>query len=85
MDRDYVAKAAELARAGGCKHFVLQSSQHANENSSFLYLRVKVRREAGRAAGHGDVGTRGNEAGAEAAGGSGDPRALLVPGNGEPG
>lgn len=41
VDRDYVAKAAELARAGGCKHFVLQSSQHANENSSFLYLRVK--------------------------------------------
>ncbi|OXB84196.1 UNVERIFIED_CONTAM: hypothetical protein H355_007079 [Colinus virginianus] len=41
VDRDYVAQAAELARAGGCKHFVLQSSQGANERSSFLYLRVK--------------------------------------------
>ncbi|XP_025899669.1 oxidoreductase HTATIP2 [Nothoprocta perdicaria] len=41
VDRDYVAQAAELARAGGCKHFVLQSSQGANEHSSFLYLRVK--------------------------------------------
>ncbi|XP_064371815.1 oxidoreductase HTATIP2 [Dromaius novaehollandiae] len=41
VDRDYVAQAAELARAGGCKHFVLQSSQGANEHSHFLYLRVK--------------------------------------------
>ncbi|NXM24077.1 HTAI2 Oxidoreductase, partial [Oxyruncus cristatus] len=41
VDRDYVAQAAELARAGGCKHFVLQSSQGANAQSSFLYLRVK--------------------------------------------
>uniref|UniRef100_A0A8C9FY64 Protein HTATIP2 n=1 Tax=Pavo cristatus TaxID=9049 RepID=A0A8C9FY64_PAVCR len=41
VDRDYVAQAAELARAGGCKHFVLQSSQSANERSRFLYLRVK--------------------------------------------
>ncbi|KAM9186898.1 oxidoreductase HTATIP2 isoform 2-T2 [Mergus octosetaceus] len=41
VDRDYVAQAAELARAGGCKHFVLQSSQGANEHSRFLYLRVK--------------------------------------------
>lgn len=43
VDRDYVAQAAELARAGGCKHFVLQSSRGANQHSSFLYLRVKVR------------------------------------------
>lgn len=62
-----MAQAAELARAGGCKHFVLQSSQGANERSSFLYLRVKVRREAGCALRDGDVGTLGNEAGAEAA------------------
>ncbi|XP_027758739.1 oxidoreductase HTATIP2 [Empidonax traillii] len=41
VDRDYVVQAAELARAGGCKHFVLQSSQGANAQSSFLYLRVK--------------------------------------------
>ncbi|XP_068808171.1 oxidoreductase HTATIP2 isoform X2 [Struthio camelus] len=41
VDRDYVAQAAELARAGGCKHFILQSSQGANEHSRFLYLRVK--------------------------------------------
>lgn len=43
VDRDYVAQAAELARAGGCKHFVLQSSRGANAQSRFLYLRVKVR------------------------------------------
>lgn len=36
-----MAQAAELARAGGCKHFVLQSSQGANEHSRFLYLQVK--------------------------------------------
>lgn len=41
VDRDYVAQAAELAQAGGCKHFVLQSSQGANPHSRFLYLRVK--------------------------------------------
>ncbi|KAM4896010.1 oxidoreductase HTATIP2 isoform 2-T2 [Sylvia borin] len=41
VDRDYVAQAAELARSGGCKHFVLQSSQGANAQSRFLYLRVK--------------------------------------------
>lgn len=47
VDRDYVAQAAELARAGGCKHFVLQSSQGANQHSRFLYLRVKVRGQLG--------------------------------------
>ncbi|XP_008493053.2 oxidoreductase HTATIP2 [Calypte anna] len=41
VDRDYVAQAAELARAGGCKHFVLQSSRGADPGSRFLYLRVK--------------------------------------------
>lgn len=47
VDRDYVAQAAELARAGGCKHFVLQSSRGANAQSRFLYLRVKVRGQLG--------------------------------------
>lgn len=42
-----MAQVAELARAGGCKHFVMLSSQGANEHSRFLYLRVKVRRGAG--------------------------------------
>ncbi|XP_054021260.1 oxidoreductase HTATIP2 [Dryobates pubescens] len=41
VDRDYVAQAAELALAGGCKHFVLESSRGANPKSRFLYLRVK--------------------------------------------
>ncbi|XP_069718130.1 oxidoreductase HTATIP2 isoform X3 [Phaenicophaeus curvirostris] len=41
VDRDYVVQAAELARAGGCRHFVLQSSRGANRHSGFLYLRVK--------------------------------------------
>ncbi|XP_062472242.1 oxidoreductase HTATIP2 [Pezoporus occidentalis] len=41
VDRDYVGQAAELARAGGCKHFLLQSSRGANQHSRFLYLRVK--------------------------------------------
>ncbi|NXX83858.1 HTAI2 Oxidoreductase, partial [Urocolius indicus] len=41
VDRDYVARAAELARAGGCKHFLLQSSRGADPSSPFLYLRVK--------------------------------------------
>lgn len=44
MDRDYVAQAAQLAQAGGCKHFLLQSARGANQDSHFLYLRVKVRR-----------------------------------------
>ncbi|KAK4819580.1 hypothetical protein QYF61_008257 [Mycteria americana] len=41
VDRDYVAQAAELARAGGCKRFVPQPSRGANQHSPFLYLRVK--------------------------------------------
>lgn len=61
VDRDYVAQSAELARAGGCKHFVLQSSQGANQHSLFLYLRVKVRGQLGWA----PPGTLGKEAGAE--------------------
>lgn len=61
VDRDYVAQAAELARAGGCKHFVLQSSQGANQRSHFLYLRVKVRGQLGWV----PAGMLGKEAGAE--------------------
>lgn len=44
-----MAQAAQLARAGGCQHFVLQSSQGADPRSRFLYLRVKVRGQQGRA------------------------------------
>lgn len=42
VDRDYVLKSAELAKAGGCKHFNLLSSRGADKSSSFLYLQVKV-------------------------------------------
>lgn len=42
VDRDYVLKSAELAKAGGCKHFNLLSSKGADKSSSFLYLQVKV-------------------------------------------
>ncbi|XP_036882974.2 oxidoreductase HTATIP2 isoform X3 [Manis javanica] len=41
VDRDYVLKSAELAKAGGCKHFNLLSSKGANKLSSYLYLQVK--------------------------------------------
>ncbi|XP_060108919.1 oxidoreductase HTATIP2-like [Heteronotia binoei] len=41
VDRDYVLHSAELAKAGGCRHFVLQSTKGADASSSFLYLRVK--------------------------------------------
>nr|XP_004673284.2 oxidoreductase HTATIP2 isoform X1 [Jaculus jaculus] len=46
VDRDYVLKSAELAKAGGCKHFNLLSSKGANKSSSFLYLQVKGEVEA---------------------------------------
>ncbi|XP_028915948.1 oxidoreductase HTATIP2 [Ornithorhynchus anatinus] len=46
VDRDYVLKSAELAKAGGCKHFNLLSSKGANKMSSFLYLQVKGEVEA---------------------------------------
>lgn len=35
-------KSAELAKAGGCKHFNLVSSKGADKSSNFLYLQVKV-------------------------------------------
>ncbi|XP_003225858.3 oxidoreductase HTATIP2 isoform X2 [Anolis carolinensis] len=46
VDRDYVEHSAKLAKAGGCRHFVLQSSKGADSSSSFLYLRVKGEVEA---------------------------------------
>ncbi|KAM8970641.1 oxidoreductase HTATIP2 isoform X1 [Sarcophilus harrisii] len=46
VDRDYVLKSAELAKAGGCKHFNLLSSKGADKASSFLYLQVKGEVEA---------------------------------------
>ncbi|XP_020011816.1 oxidoreductase HTATIP2 isoform X2 [Castor canadensis] len=46
VDRDYVLKSAELAKAGGCKHFNLLSSRGADKSSNFLYLQVKGEVEA---------------------------------------
>ena len=42
VDHDYVLKSAELANAGGCTHFHLESSKGADKTSSFLYLKTKV-------------------------------------------
>ncbi|XP_066263424.1 oxidoreductase HTATIP2-like [Branchiostoma lanceolatum] len=41
VDHDYVMMTAKLAKEGGCGHFLLQSSQGANKDSSFLYPKVK--------------------------------------------
>ncbi|XP_071391912.1 oxidoreductase HTATIP2 [Centroberyx affinis] len=41
VDHDYVMKAAELTKAGGCSQFHLVSTKGADKNSGFLYLRVK--------------------------------------------
>ncbi|XP_060074466.1 oxidoreductase HTATIP2-like [Ylistrum balloti] len=41
VDHDYVLKAAELAKASGCKHYSVLSSQGADKNSSLLYPRTK--------------------------------------------
>ncbi|XP_037553629.1 oxidoreductase HTATIP2 [Nematolebias whitei] len=46
VDHDYVLKSAELAKAGGCAHFHLESSRGADKNSNFLYLKVKGQVEA---------------------------------------
>ncbi|XP_037696152.1 oxidoreductase HTATIP2 isoform X1 [Choloepus didactylus] len=46
VDRDYVLKSAELAKAGGCKHFNLVSSKGADKSSNFLYLQIKGEVEA---------------------------------------
>ncbi|XP_064423288.1 oxidoreductase HTATIP2 [Latimeria chalumnae] len=46
VDHDYVMKSAQLAKAGGCSHFNLETSRGADKNSSFLYLKVKGQVEA---------------------------------------
>ncbi|TSM20276.1 Oxidoreductase HTATIP2 [Bagarius yarrelli] len=46
VDHDYVLKSAELAKAGGCTHFHLESSKGADKTSSFLYLKTKGQVEA---------------------------------------
>nr|XP_005997348.2 PREDICTED: oxidoreductase HTATIP2 [Latimeria chalumnae] len=46
VDHDYVMKSAQLAKAGGCSHFNLETSRGADKNSSFLYLKVKGKVEA---------------------------------------
>ncbi|XP_069021753.1 oxidoreductase HTATIP2 [Embiotoca jacksoni] len=46
VDHDYIMKSAELAKAGGCAQFHLQSSRGADKNSNFLYLKVKGQVEA---------------------------------------
>ncbi|KAM9764974.1 oxidoreductase HTATIP2 isoform 2-T2 [Menidia menidia] len=46
VDHDYVLKTAELAKAGGCTQFHLESSRGAEKNSKFLYLQVKGQVEA---------------------------------------
>ncbi|KAM3624765.1 uncharacterized protein V6R79_001231 [Siganus canaliculatus] len=46
VDHDYVLKSAELAKAGGCDQFHLESSRGADKSSSFLYLKVKGQVEA---------------------------------------
>ncbi|XP_062975370.1 oxidoreductase HTATIP2 [Elgaria multicarinata webbii] len=46
VDRDYIEHSAKLAKAGGCHHFVLQSTKGADNSSGFLYLRVKGEAEA---------------------------------------
>ncbi|KAL3993353.1 ubiquitin-conjugating enzyme E2 O [Sarotherodon galilaeus] len=46
VDHDYVLKSAELAKAGGCTQFHLESSRGANKKSGFLYLKVKGQIEA---------------------------------------
>lgn len=46
VDHDYVLKSAELAKAGGCSQYHLESSRDADKNSSFLYFKVKGQVEA---------------------------------------
>nr|XP_056712794.1 oxidoreductase HTATIP2-like [Euleptes europaea] len=46
VDRDYVHHSAELAKAGGCRHFVLLSSACANASSPFLLMRLKSEAES---------------------------------------
>ncbi|XP_054859334.1 oxidoreductase HTATIP2-like [Eublepharis macularius] len=46
VDRDYIQHSAELAKAGGCHHFILQSTKGADPSSSFFYLQVKGEAES---------------------------------------
>ncbi|XP_067902608.1 oxidoreductase HTATIP2 [Heterodontus francisci] len=46
VDYDYVLKSAQLAKAGGCTHFILQSSKGADKDSSLLYPKIKGQVEA---------------------------------------
>ncbi|XP_014783415.1 oxidoreductase HTATIP2 [Octopus bimaculoides] len=41
VDHDYVLKTAEVAKASGCKHFSVVSSNGADRNSNFFYRRAK--------------------------------------------
>ena len=43
VDFDYIVNVARLGKEQGCEHFHLVSSQGADENSFFLYPKVKVR------------------------------------------
>ncbi|XP_064599592.1 oxidoreductase HTATIP2-like isoform X2 [Liolophura sinensis] len=45
VDHDFVVKTAEVAKAAGCEHFNLVSSQGADKNSSFLYTKTKGQAE----------------------------------------
>ncbi|XP_038664287.1 oxidoreductase HTATIP2 [Scyliorhinus canicula] len=46
VDYDYVLKSAQLAKAGGCTHFNLESSKGADKDSSMLYTKIKGQVEA---------------------------------------
>ncbi|XP_066263428.1 oxidoreductase HTATIP2-like [Branchiostoma lanceolatum] len=46
VDHDYIMKVAELAKSGGCSHFVLISATGADRNSSLLYNKLKGEVEA---------------------------------------
>ncbi|CAM4568067.1 unnamed protein product [Lepidochelys olivacea] len=41
VDQDYVCMSAESAKAGGCKHFLLVSSNGADKHSIFFILKIK--------------------------------------------
>ncbi|XP_043561321.1 oxidoreductase HTATIP2 isoform X1 [Chiloscyllium plagiosum] len=46
VDHDYVLKSAQLAKAGRCTHFNLESSKGADKDSSILYTKIKGQVEA---------------------------------------
>ncbi|XP_015271969.1 PREDICTED: oxidoreductase HTATIP2-like [Gekko japonicus] len=46
VDRDYVYHSARLAKAGGCRHFVLLSAMGANPSSRFFLMQVKAEAES---------------------------------------